>query len=234
VKGVTIALALLPAVGGCDRQAPGIDGRIETIPQRMKRQAAEFEATPDIKGAELTARLSKLGIEDTWITPAIEENGIEVLMLRVPADSFAKLDHRAFAKLRLDSRYRFDFSEPEQARTAAFHHGAELHVRDRAKALQQLKERGQLGSYPRYRNGMALNAFAPQLEVWCGYERGQAFRVIEGNWVDYAHPMVDLAVVDSDGRASASFDCVKRVVDATPELRRRFIGNRGREGAIDY
>jgi hypothetical protein len=27
---------------------------------------------------------------------------------------------------------------------------------------------------------------------------------------------------------------MKRVVDASTEFRRRFVGNRGREGAIDY
>jgi hypothetical protein len=79
-----------------------------------------------------------------------------------------------------------------------------------------------------------MTAFAPRLEAWCGYKQGQALKVIEGAWVDYQHEMVNLAVGDQDGRASASFDCMKRVVDATTELRRRFIGNRGREGAIDY
>ena len=62
----------------------------------------------------------------------------------------------------------------------------------------------------------------------------EALKVIEGAWVDYQHEMVNLGATDKNGRASASFDCVKRVVDASPELRRRFIGNRGREGAIDY
>ena len=79
-----------------------------------------------------------------------------------------------------------------------------------------------------------MSAFAPRLEAWCGYKEGQALRVVDGAWVDYQHEMVDMAVADKDGRASASFDCMKRVVDASTELRRRFIGNRGREGAIDY
>ncbi len=200
----------------------------------MKRQAAEFEATSDIKGAELRAALKRLGIRENWMTPATEDNGVAILELRVPDAEFATLDHRALAKLVLDSRYRFEFVDPEQARIAAHHQGAELHVREQATALRELKARGQLDSYPRYEKGMAVSAFAPQLEAWCGYERGQAFRLIDGNWVDYQHAMVDLAAVDQQGRALASFDCVKRVVDATPELRRRFIGNRGREGAIDY
>lgn len=231
---MTLVLALLPAMGGCNREGAGIAGHVETVEQRMKRQAADFDATPDIKGTELRTALSKLGINEEWITPATEENGVEILMLRVPEDAFAELDHRALAKLRLDSRYRFDFADAEQARTAASYHGAETNERERARALQQLKERGQLGSYPRYAKSMAVNAFAPELEAWCGFERGQAFRVIDGNWVDYARPMVDLAAADQQGRAMASFDCVKRVVDASPEFQRRFIGNRGREGAIDY
>lgn len=231
---MTLAFALVPAVGGCDGEAPGIRGRVETIQQRIDRQAAEFAASPDIKGPELRAALVKLGISPDWMTPVIEEHGVEVLELRIPAAEFARLDHRSLAKLRLDSRYRFDFADQDQARTAAAYHGAETNERDRVRALQQLKERGQLNSYPRYRSGMAVNAFVPELEAWCGYERGQAFRVIEGNWVDYAHSMVDLAATDRQGRAMASFDCVKRVVDATPEFRHRFIGNRGREGAIDY
>jgi hypothetical protein len=225
---------LAPAVSGCDREAPGVLGRVETIQQRIDRQAAEFEAMPDIKGPELMAALRKFGIADEWITPAVEENRVEILELRVPSAAFARLDHRALAKLRLDSRYRFDFVDPEQARTAAQYHGAELHVRDQAKALKELQERGQINDYPRYQAGMAVSEFAPLLEAWCGYERGQAFRIVDGNWVDYAHAMVDLGAADREGRASASFDCVKRVVDATPELRHRFIGNRGRQGAIDY
>ena len=234
MRGALLSFALVPAVGACSQEAPGIRGHVETMEQRMKRQAAEFAATPDIKGPELRDALRKLKIADAWITPAVEENGVDVLELRVPPEDFVQLDHRALAKLRLDSRYRFDFVDPEQARVAASYHGAEMHVRERAEALRQLQERGQLNDYPRYEAGMAVSAFAPQLEAWCGYERGQAFKVLDGNWVDYAHSMVDLAAADQNGRATASFDCVKRVVDATPALRHRFIGNRGRQGAIDY
>ena len=234
MKGATLLLAALPTLGGCDREAEGIRGPIETIEQRMKRQAAEFERTPDIKGLELRTALRRLGIRDSWMTPATEENGIEILQLRVPKREFGALDHRALAKLVLDSRYRFEFVDEGQARTAASYHAAEMHERDRTTALSQLKQRGQLDSYPRFTSGAAMSAFAPKLEDWCGYKPGQALRVIDGDWVDYRHAMVDLAVADRDGRATASFDCVKRVVDATPELRRHFIGNRGRQGAIDY
>ena len=166
--------------------------------------------------------------------PAIEEHGVEVFELRVPQADFANLDHRALAKLRLDSRYRFDFVEPDQVHTAALYNGAEMHERERAKALKELAERGQLDSYPKYQKGMPVSLFVRKLEAWCGYKKGQALRVIDGNWVDYEHEMVNMAVSDRDGRASASFDCMKRVVDASTEFRRRFIGNRGREGAIDY
>jgi hypothetical protein len=234
MKVMLAALALSPLLGGCDREAPGISGHIETIPERIKRQEAEFNASPDIKGPALLAGLRSSGVRDAWMHKALDDDGVEIIQLRVPAADFGKLDHRALAKLMLDSRYRFEFVDKDQAHVAALYHGAELNAREEATALRQLKERGQLDSYPKYRAGMAVTAFAPQLEAWCGYQRGQAFRIVDGNWIDYAHPMVDLAVVDKDGRASASFDCVKRVVDATPDLRHRFIGNRGREGAIDY
>ena len=226
-------LALCLAVVGCG-DAPGIAGHIETRDQRMKRQQAEFNAMPDIKGEELRQRLHALGIKDEWMKPAIEEHGVQIFELRVPQSEFAKLDHRALARLNLDSRYRFDFVDADQIHTAALYHGAEIHEREKAKALRELAERGQLESYPKYRKGMSVSEFAPRLEAWCGYKEGQALRVIVGNWVDYQHEMVDMAVTDKDGRASASFDCMKRVVDASTEFRRRFIGNRGREGAIDY
>lgn len=235
MRALHLVLALLPTLAGCGgADAPGIAGTMETLDQRIKRQEAEFNATPDIKGADLRRRLNALGIEDAWMTPAAEENGVEILELRVPSTQFAALDHRALAKLRLDSRYRFDFVDKDQAHIAALHHGAEMHERDKAEALKELAERGQLETYPRYREGLSMAAYAPRLEAWCGYEQGQALRVIDGAWVDYQHAMVDLAVEDDDGRALASFDCMKRVVDASTELRRRFIGNRGREGAIDY
>ena len=229
---IIIAAPLLIAACG---NAPGIpENSIETLDQRAERQQAEFDPSPDIKGAELRKRLNALGINDAWISAAVEENGVEIFELRVPETDFAKLDHRALAKLNLDSRYRIEFVDKDQIRIAAFHHGAEMHEREKAEALKQLAERGQLDSYPRYREGMSMMAYAPRLEAWCGYKEGQALRVIDGAWVDYQHEMVDMAVTDTDGRASASFDCMKRVVDATDALRRRFIGYRGREGAIDY
>lgn len=231
---MSLALAVLPALAGCDGEAPGIKGHIETLDERMKRQEAAFNALPDIKGDDLRRRLHALGINDAWMKPGVEENGVEILELRVPEAEFTKLDLRALAKLVLDSRYGFKFVDENQARTAALHHGAEIHEREKAKALKELSERGQLETFPRYREGMLMTAFAPQLEAWCGFKHGEALKVIDGAWLDYEHKMVDLAVADQDGRASAAFDCMKRVVDATTELRRRFVGNRGREGAIDY
>ena len=234
VRPIVAAIGAAVPLSACGNAAPGIDNRVETMEQRIKRQEAEFNATPDIKGAELRRRLNALGIENAWMKPAIEETGVEILELRVPKEVFAKLDHRALAELVLDSRYRFEFVEPDQIRTAALYHGAEMHEREKAKALKELARRGQLDSYPKYEKGMAVSAYAPRLEAWCGYKQGQALRVIDGNWVDYQHEMVDMAATDRDGRASASFDCVKRVVDASTEFGCRFIGNRGREGAIDY
>ena len=229
-----LPLALSAALAACGNEAPGIENHIETMDQRIKRQEAEFNATPDIKGEELHKRLNAVGIKDEWMKPALEEHGVEIFELRVPKADFAKLDHRALAKLNLDSRYRFEFVDQDQVHMAALHHGAEMHEREKAKALKELAARDQLNSYPRYREGAPMRAFARRLETWCGYRQGQALRVVDGAWVDYQQEMVDMAAADKDGRASASFDCMKRVVDATTELRRRFIGNRGREGAIDY
>jgi hypothetical protein len=221
-------------VAGCGN-APGIpENSIETLDQRIKRQEAEFNATPDIQVPELRERLRELGVADAWITPAIEENGVEVLLLRVPNAAFARLDKRALAKLVLDSRYRFEFVDMDQIHEFALYQGAESHARAKAKALRELAERGQLNSFPRYRAGMPMTAYAPMLETWCGYRKGEALAVIDGKWLDYQRRMVDMAAENfDDGRALASFDCIKRVVDAT-DLRRHFIGNRGREGAIDY
>ena len=178
--------------------------------------------------------MNALGVKDAWMKPALEEHGVEIFELRVPKDDFARLDHRALAKLNLDSRYRFEFVAPDQVRIAALYDGAETHEREKAKALKELADRGQLDSYPKYQKGMPVSVYAPRLEAWCGYKEGEALRVVDGDWVDYQPAMVDMAVADKGGRASASFDCMKRVVDASTEFRRRFIGNRGREGAIDY
>jgi hypothetical protein len=225
--------ALGALAAGCGN-APGIpENSIETLDQSIKRQEAEFNATPDIKGEELIERLHSLGIRDAWMMPVPDDHGVEVLQLRVPAADFAKLDKRGLAKLVLDSRYRFEFVDQGQIHQFALYQGAETNARDKAKALQELAERGQIDSFPRYSPAMAMGTYASRLEAWCGYKNGEALAVIDGAWLDYQHPMVDMAVQDRDGRASASFDCVKRVVDAT-DLRRHFIGNRGREGAIDF
>jgi hypothetical protein len=227
-----LPLALTAALASCGNEAPGIENQIETMDQRMKRQAAEFDATPDIKGEELHKRLNALGIEDAWMKPAVEEHGVEIFELRMPPPDFAKLDKDALAKLVLDSRYRFEFVDKDQIRQFAIAQGLETRARDKAKALKELTERGQIDTFPRYREGMVMSSFAPRLEAWCGYKEGQALRVVEDRWVDYQPEMVNLAVQDKDGRASASFDCMKRVVDASTELQRRFIGNRRRQGAI--
>lgn len=227
-------VAIGATLGGCDNAAGIPANSIETRAQRIKRQEAEFNASPDIKGDALRHRLNALGIEDKWMTPVVEEHGVDVLQVRVPPVEFARLDKRALAKLNLDSRYRFEFVDPGQVHAFALYHGAELHEREKAKALKELAERGQANSFPRYREGSAIAVYASRLEAWCGYRSGEALAVIDGAWLNYRHAMVDMAVVEPyNARAVASFDCVKRVVDAT-DLRRHFIGNRGREGAIDY
>ena len=226
--------ALGALAAGCGNAPPGIpENSIETIDQRIKRQEAEFNATPDIKGQELIERLHAFGIKDEWIAPVLDDHDVEVLQLRVPSADFDKLDKRGLAKLVLDSRYRFEFVDPDQVHQFARYQGAETHAREKAKALKELAERGQIDSFPRYSSGMPMEAYAARLEGWCGYKKGEALAVIDGAWLDYQHRMVDMAAEDRDGRASASFDCMKRVVDAT-DLGRHFIGNKGREGAIDY
>ena len=55
--------ALGALAAGCGN-APGIpENSIETIDQRIKRQEAEFNATPDIKGEELIERANSKALK---------------------------------------------------------------------------------------------------------------------------------------------------------------------------
>ena len=227
-----LCLGAAAAMAGCGpkRQAS------ETFEQRAARQLKEFEATPDIKGDELKRRLVAAGVPTGAMTPTLDDYQEEVLMLKVDRATFARLDQRKLAKLVLDSRYRFEFTDPGQVRAFAQYVGAETNTREKAKAIGELRARGELGKVPRYHAGEPMRSFANRLELYCGIEPGMALLVRDVAWLDWSRSYARAtAQAGADGHTQPleSFDCLKRVIDAT-EVRRHFIGNRGREGAIDY
>jgi hypothetical protein len=172
-----------------------------------------------------------LGITDGEISETVEENGVQVFMLTLDDAKFDKLDKAALAKLQLDSRYRFDLKDQEQNRKFAHFSGAENTQRTKAEALRYLTKNGEMGRFPVYRPGTPMVAYARALEHYCGYEDGEALNVIDGQWLEYRHLMVDKAVEDQDGRdhGMASFKCLVRIVYAT-DLQPHFIGNRSQTG----
>jgi hypothetical protein len=219
---------------GCS-EPTGLSPKPETWEERAARHEAEFNATPDIQLPELRKRLIALGVSQAAITETVEDNGVAVLALNPSPALFDRLDKPALAKLLLDSRYRFDFSDPGQVRAFAHFVGAETDRRETAKARREIIARGEADRVPVYRAGTSLAQYAARLERYCGYKRGQALTVIDGHWLQYRPTMVDLAVTDAPDAAAVAvgadkFDCMKRAVDAL-ELRRRFIGNRGDKGA---
>jgi hypothetical protein len=78
---------------------------------------------------------------------------------------------------------------------------------------------------------MPMVAYARALEHYCGYQPGEALNVVDGQWLEYRHLMVDKAVEDQDDwdHGMASFKCLVRIVYAT-DLQPHFIGNRSQIG----
>jgi hypothetical protein len=226
VAPVLVAVAL----SGCS-EARGISDTPETWEQRAARHKAEFDASPNIPLPEVRKRLLAMGVPREAITETVEENGVTVLALRPTAALFDRLDKPMLAKLLLDSRYRFDFVDPKQVSALAQFVGAEDDRRDTARARREIAERGEAEQVPVYRPGTSLTHYAVRLERYCGYQPEQALEVIDAHWLNYRPTMANLAAADRpDAAAAEKFDCMKRAVDAL-ELRRRFIGNRGRQGA---
>jgi hypothetical protein len=213
-------------------------GNAKFEPRRMESDAElqavdklEFDNSPDVQLPELRERLHALGIADGEISETVEENGVAIFMLTLDDAKFDKLDKAAMARLQLDSRYRFDLKDQEQVRKFAHFSGAENTKRTKAEALRYLAKNGEMGRFPVYRPGTPMVAYARALEHYCGYEDGEALNVIDGQWLEYRHLMVDKAVEDRDGRdhGMASFKCLVRIVYAT-DLGPHFIGNRSQTG----
>ena len=205
--------------------------RMESDAELQKIDEQEFNATPDMQLPELRTELHKLGITDQEISETVEENDVPIFMLTLDDAKFDKLDKAALARLQLDSRYRFDLKDPDQVRKFAHFSVAENTKRTKAEALRYLTKNGEMGKFPRYRDGMPMVAYARALEHYCGYDEGEALNVIDGRWLEYRHRMVDKAVEDQDGRdhGLASFKCLVRIVYAT-DLGPHFIGNRSQIG----
>jgi hypothetical protein len=213
-------------------------GNSRAEPRRMESDAElqavdkqEFDSSPDMQLPELRERLHALGIIDGEISETVEDHGVPIFMLTLDDAKFDGLDKAAMARLQLDSRYRFDLKDQDQVRKFAHFSGAENTKRTKAEALRYLARNGEMGKFPRYRDGMPMVAYARALEHYCGYDEGEALNVIDGQWLEYRHLMVDKAVDDQDGRehGMASFKCLVRIVYAT-DLGPHFIGNRSQTG----
>ena len=230
VLPVFLSVALVSSLAAC--------GNSRAEPRRMESDAdlqavdkQEFDNSPDVQLPELRKELHKLGITDVEITETVEENGVQIFMLTLEDGKFNKLDKAAMARLQLDSRYRFDLKDHDQARKFAHFSGAENRKRTKAEALRYLAKNGEMGRFPVYRPGTPMVAYAKALEHYCGYQPGEALNVIDGQWLEYRHLMVDKAVEDQDGgqHGMASFKCLVRIVYAT-DLQPHFIGNRSQIG----
>ena len=209
-------------------------------PRRMESDAElqavdkrEFANSPDMRLPELRKQLHKMGIIDEEIRETVEENHVAIFMLALDDAKFDKLDKAALARLQLDSRYRFELRDPEQVRKFAHFSGEENRKRQKDEALRYLAKNGEIGRFPVYRPGTSMIAYARALEHYCGYQSGEALNVIDGQWLEYRHRMVDKAVEDQDGRdhGMASFKCLVRIVYAT-DLQPHFIGNRDQTGNV--
>ena len=205
--------------------------RMESDAELQKVDEQEFNATPDMQLPELRTELHKLGITNREISETVEENDVPIFMLTLDDAKFDRLDKAAMARLQLDSRYRFELKDPNQVRKFAHFSVAENTKREKAEALRYLAKNGEMGKFPRYRQGTPMVAYARALEHYCGYDEGEALNVIDGRWLEYRHRMVDKAVEDQDGRdhGMASLKCLVRIVYAT-DLGPHFIGNRSQIG----
>lgn len=223
---------LLPWLVAC---SPFPDGqrRMESLAELQAKQGSDFAASPDIQLPEVRERLRALGVADASVSQATDDYDEPILMLRFSRPEYAKLDKPALARLELDSRYRFRLIDPWQIRDFAGYSVAENWAREGAIALKELADKGEMDRFPRYVPGRSMTIYARQLESYCGYGQEQALRVIDGKWLEYNNQMTsDAAVAGAKGQSYAGFACVRRIVYAT-NLGPHFIGNRGRQGAID-
>jgi hypothetical protein len=230
---VVQAIALVTCLTAC---SPFPDGqrRAESFAEMRAKQDADFAASPDVRLPELRQRLRALGVTDANMTMAVDEDyGEPIVLLGFSPDQYARLDKAALARLELDSRYRFRLTDPRQIKDFAVFSVAEDRAREKAIALTELADKGELDRFPRYVPGHSMTIYARQLEAYCGYGPGAALHVIDGKWLEYDNQMaVGAAQAGANGQSYASFACVRRIVYAT-DLGNHFIGNRPRPGAIN-
>jgi len=206
---------------------------METFAELQAKQDRDFAASPDMQLPELRASLRTLGISDASIAQSIDDYDQRILLLSPSDAEYAKLDKGALAKLELDSRYRFRLTDARQVRDFAHHSGREDHGREKAIALKELADKGELDRFPRYVPGHSMNIYARKLEAYCGYGPGYALSVTDGKWLAYENQITsDAAMAGAEGQSYASFACLRRIVYAT-DLGAHFIGNRPLTGAIN-
>jgi hypothetical protein len=206
---------------------------METFAELQAKQDQDFAVSPDMRLPELRARLKALGVSDASMATSVNDYDEPILLLSLSDAEYAKLDKVALARLELDSRYRFGLTDMRQIRDFAHHSGREDHGREKAIALKELADKGELDRFPRYVPGRSMNIYARQLEAYCGYGPGYALSVTDGKWLAYENQITsDAAMAGSQGQSYASFACLRRIVYAT-DLGAHFIGNRPIPGAID-
>lgn len=204
---------------------------MESNAELQAKQEADFAASPDVPLPELRRLLHGLGVTDANMSPALDDYDQPILMLSFSNAEYARLDKAALAKLELDSRYRFRLTDGLKAQDLAHRSGTDLRAREKAIALKELADKGELDRFPQYVPGHSMTIYARRLEAYCGYPPGYALRVTDGRWLEYRHQIVsDAAMAGANGRSYADFACLRRIVYAT-DLGNHFIGNR-RLGAI--
>lgn len=213
---------------------PSGQRRMESNAELQAKSAADFAASPDVQLPELRDRLRALGVAEANMSRTVDDNEVPILMLRFTPAEYARLDKVALGKLELDSRYRFRLTDQAQVRDLARISSADLFERDKATALKELADNGEMERVPRYVPGRSMTIYARQLEAYCGYPLGYALHVTDGKWLEYRNQIVSDAVTamaDNKSVGQASFSCLRRIVYAT-DLRHYFIGNRPRPGAL--
>jgi hypothetical protein len=225
-----LALLLALALAGCG--APDVPARrMESDAELQRQDKLAYESSPDIQLPELRKRLLALGVASDEIRAAKEENDVDIFVLHLADAKFARIDKRALAKLKLDSRYRFELAEASQTREFADYSVAEDAARRKQRYLRELAANGEMDKFPRYSRGANMTAYARALEQYCGYAPGDAFTVVDGRWLEYRRRMVDSAVERQrqGSTGAASFKCIIRIVYAT-DLQSQFVGNRDGAG----
>lgn len=227
-----IGLLSCPLLAACS-PFPTDQRRMETFAELQAKQDQDFASSPDMQLPELRDGLRALGVSDASMTRSVDDYDMPILLLSLSDAEYAKLDKSALARLELDSRYRFILTDMQQVRAFAHHSGTEDHSREKANALKELAEKGELDRIPRYVSGRSMNIYARQLEAYCGYGPGYALSVTDGKWLAYENQITsDAAMAGARGQSYASFACLRRIVYAT-DLGAYFIGNRPTPGAID-